>query len=55
LTRDDFEELEKQVMKEVVRRRSLGGYSVEAEGVLFLSECMLKIVRHLHEQIPRKK
>jgi hypothetical protein len=45
-------DLEKAVMAEVVKRRSLGGYNSEAESILLLSETLLRIVRHLIEEYP---
>lgn len=54
MTRDDLIELEKNIMAEVVKRRKLGGYSVEAEGLLILSEAMLKVLGYLIEKAPRK-
>jgi len=53
--RDDLIELEKRLMEEVVKRRKLGGYSVEAAGVLMLAESLLAITQHLKDQMPRKK
>lgn len=55
MDRDDMAELEARLMEEVVKRRKLGGYSVEAAGVLMLSESMLAIVQHLKDAMPRKK
>ena len=55
MIKSEMDQLEKEVMKEVVRRRGLGGYSTEAEGLLLDGEILLKIVRHLNEQISRKK
>lgn len=55
MTREDIIELEKRVMEEVVKRRKLGGYSVEAAGVLMLSETVLALIQHLKETMPRKK
>lgn len=43
-------ELEKQVMEEVVRRRKLGGYSMEAEGMLLFGEALLKLIGHLIDE-----
>ena len=43
-------DMEKVVMKEVVRRRSLGGYNSEAESLLVLSEVILNITRHIIEE-----
>lgn len=56
-------ELEKVLMKEVVKRRGLGGYNSEAESVLLLAEVQFKIIQHLIEEAtppfepdePRKK
>ena len=55
MTRDDAIELEKRLMEEVVKRRKLGGYSVEAAGVLMLAESLLQITQHLKDTLPRKK
>jgi hypothetical protein len=46
-------ELEKQVMEEVVRRRKLGGYSMEAEGMLLFGEALLKVIGHIIEEYPQ--
>lgn len=43
-------ELEKQIMEEVVRRRQLGGYSMEADGMLLVTESLLKLVGHLIDE-----
>lgn len=50
-----LKDIEKVVMKEVVRRRSLGGYNSEAESLLILSEVVLDIVRHLVDEYPEKE
>ena len=42
-------------MKHVVKRRALGGYSQEAEGVLILFETLLRVVQHFRERAPRTK
>ena len=55
MIKQELDELEKHVMKEVVKRRGLGGYSTEAEGLLTDGEILLKIVRHMNEQMSRKK
>jgi hypothetical protein len=55
MIKSEIVDLEKRVMKEVVRRRQLGGYSAEAEGLLIDGEILLDIVRHLTEQASRKK
>lgn len=55
MTREDLSDLEKKIMEEVVKRRKLGGYSVEADGILTLAEAMLKVLQHLIEKAPRKQ
>ena len=47
--------LREQIEKSAVRARSLGGYSTEAESLLTIWEALLKIVRHMEEQVSRKK
>lgn len=54
MTRDDLERLEATLMEEVVKRRKLGGYSMEAAGILLLAESTLAIVQHLKAAAPRK-
>ena len=55
MTRDELERTEKILIDEVVRRRKLGGYSTDAEGILLLAESILAIVQHLRDSLPRKK
>lgn len=55
MTRQDLIELEKILMAEVVKRRSLGGYSAEAEGLLTHAEALFRIVQHLKDKAPREK
>ena len=55
MTREDLEDLERQLMKLVVRRRGLGGFDVNAEAVLILSEALLLLTRHLREKAPRPR
>lgn len=55
MTRDDLDELEKALMKLVVSRRQLGGFDVNAEAILIVSESLLKITSHLREKAPRLK
>jgi hypothetical protein len=49
MNKKDLEELEKQVMKEVVHRRSLGGFDANADTILKLTEWVFKIVQHLEQ------
>lgn len=55
MTRDDLIDLEKRIMEEVVKRRKLGGYSVEAEGILNLAESLLKVLQYLIDKAPRRQ
>ena len=55
MDRDDITELEARVMEEVVKRRKLGGYSMEAAGILMLAESILQITQHIKAGMPRKK
>ncbi len=55
MNREDLTELEARLMEEVVKRRKLGGYSMEAAGILMLAESNLAIVQHLKAEMPRKK
>jgi hypothetical protein len=52
MKRADLQALEGLMMKEVVKRRALGGYSAEAEGVLHLCETMLRVLQHMIETYP---
>lgn len=47
MKRSDLMELEKGMMKEVVKRRSLGGYSQDADGILLIAETVMKILTHI--------
>ena len=47
MKRTDLLELEKTMMKEVVKRRALGGYSADAEGILILSETLMRLLQHI--------
>ncbi len=49
MKRSDLMELEKTVMDEVVRRRRLGGYSPDAEGILLLAEVLMRLLQHTIE------
>ena len=48
-------DLEKVIMKEVVKRRGLGGYNSEAESVLLLSETLYKIIQHMIDEYPEEQ
>ena len=52
MKKNDLKDLEGLIMKEVVKRRALGGYSVEADGILVLCETMLRVLQHIIETYP---
>lgn len=47
MKRSDLLELEKTMMKEVVKRRQLGGYSPDAEGILTICETLMRLLQHI--------
>lgn len=55
MRKHDLETLEATIMKEVVKRRQLGGYSAEAEGILTLAETTLRILQHMIETYPEPR
>lgn len=55
MTRADFDELEKTVMKELVTRRQLGGYNAEAGVILIILESQLRVIQHIRDKLPRTK
>ncbi len=55
MTREELIQLEKELMEEVVKRRKLGGYSVEAAGLALHAEALYKIVQYIRERDKRQK
>ena len=55
MKKEDLQVLEERLTSEVQRRRQLGGYSTEAEGISILAEALLKLTQHLIETYPKKK
>lgn len=55
MKRHDLVRLETDLMAETVKRRSLGGYSTEAAGILLLCETMMRVLQHLLEEMPVEK
>ncbi len=47
MKRLDLLVLEEPLAKEVERRRGLGGYSQDAEGILLLGETLLKLLQYV--------
>ena len=52
MKRSDLQVLEATMMKEVIRRRALGGYSVDAEGILILCETLMRLLQHVVDEYP---
>jgi len=52
MKRSDLQVLEATMMKEVIRRRALGGYSVDAEGILILCETLMRLLQHIVDEYP---
>jgi len=50
MNKEAMEELERQVMEEVVKRRKLGGFDANADTILKLTEWMFKLVQHVREK-----
>lgn len=55
MTREELEKWKDILVKEELRRRNLGGYSVEAEGLIILTAALLKVVQFLLEKPTREK
>jgi hypothetical protein len=51
MKRSDLLELEKTMMKEVVKRRALGGYSADAEGILTLCETLMRLLQYIIDDV----
>lgn len=52
MKRDDLEVMEDKLLREIARRRNLGGYSPEAPAMLMLCETLFELVRHTREKMP---
>lgn len=52
MKRADLYKLEEVLMAEVVKRRSLGGYSQDADGILLIAETVLRLVQHAIDAEP---
>ena len=55
LSRDQCEAYEKILMSEIAKRRSLGGYSPDADALLMLCTMLFELVRHMRERMPAPK
>lgn len=47
MKKSELENLHNVILDETVRRRKLGGYSMEAGGLLLICEVLTKLVEHL--------
>ena len=52
---EEVEEMEKKVMALVVKRRSLGGFDVNAGDILVMSEMMLDLIQHTKSLMRKPK
>jgi hypothetical protein len=55
MTRDEFKDMEALMLDEVAKRRKLGGFDVHATTILALCESIMRIAKHLEDQIPKGK
>jgi hypothetical protein len=55
MTRDDLEIMVDKLRKEFVKRQGLGGYSADAETIMFLTSTMYEMGRHMLEAMPRPR
>jgi hypothetical protein len=52
---DELKKREEKLMELLVKRRALGGFDVNAAAILEILETEYEVVRHLREQLSRKK
>lgn len=55
MKQSDLSGIRDKLHDEVMRRRGLGGFSTDAEGILLIAESLLAITNHLLAQQPKKK
>lgn len=55
MTREEFDALEDELMAEIARRKSLGGYNTDAPTLEFLCRAMLALSRHLSADVGPSK
>jgi hypothetical protein len=55
LNRDQIEQYERSLMKEIANRQQLGAYSPDAPTILFLCQMCFELIRHLKEKMPAPK
>lgn len=54
MTQEQIIEVEKRLIEEVVKRRKLGGYSQDADGLLLIAESVLALYQHLKSRKNRQ-
>ncbi len=54
MKRSDLQDLEAMLMKELVKRRHLGGYSPDADGIMLICESTMRMLQHMIETYPEK-
>jgi hypothetical protein len=52
MKRSDLIGLENTIMAEVVKRRKLGGYNPDAEGILLIAEILMRLLQHIVDEMP---
>jgi len=55
MKRSDLQDLEEELMKEWAKRKGLGGYSQDAEGLLLITRAMVRLLRHMIDTYPEEK
>lgn len=55
MKRSDLQDIEDQLMKEVVKRKGLGGYSPDADGILLIATALMRLVQHTIDTYPEDK
>lgn len=55
MTKDDLKSMSDQLGEEIARRKKLGGYSMEADGLMIICTAVKHLTDHLLDTYPRKK
>ena len=55
MKRSDLMDMERAMTAEVVRRRQLGGYSQDAEGILLICETLMRLLQYNVDGCPPDK
>lgn len=55
MTREQFDVLEDELMAEVAKRKSLGGYNTDAPTIEFLCRAVLALSQHISAEVGPSK